>query len=218
MSGFAVVFDMDGVLFDTETVGLRAWVAVGERHGLENVEHYARECIGRSTKDSMAILKAAYSDIDIEALKDECAAEFKRIISAEGLTLKKGVKELLSWLRENGIRAAVASSTEIASVKAELKMAGIDGFFVSVTGGDMVKNSKPDPEIYLRACDELGVSPADTFAVEDSNNGIISAKRAGMRPLLVPDIVENTPEVKQMAEKIFSDLFDVKDHLGTLLS
>ena len=216
MSSFAVVFDMDGVIFDTETVGLRSWAAVGERHGLENVEHYARECIGRSTKDSIKILRDAYGDIDIEALRAECVFEFKSIIAAEGLKMKKGAKELLSWLKENGIKTAIASSTEYNGVISHLKNAGIDGFFDAVIGGDMVIDSKPEPEIYLKACEALGAEPGAAFAIEDSNNGIISAYRAGMRPLLVPDIVENTEEVKKMSEKIFSDLLQVKDHLSQI--
>ncbi|MBO6141726.1 MAG: HAD family phosphatase [Ruminococcus sp.] len=214
MSGFSVVFDMDGVIFDTETVGLRAWVAVGERHSLENVEHYARECIGRSTKDTMAILRAAYKDVDIEHLRAECTYEFKRIIAAEGLTLKKGVKELLEWLKENGIKTAIASSTEINGVKGHLRMAGIEEYFEKIIGGDMVTHSKPEPEIYLKACEQLGEKPENTYAIEDSNNGIISAFRAGMHPLLVPDIVENTPEVRQMAEREFKDLLEVRDFLA----
>lgn len=217
MSGFAVVFDMDGVIFDTETVGLRSWVIVGERHGLENVEHYARECIGRSTKDSIKILSGAYGDIDIEALRAECVCEFKNIIAREGLVMKKGARGLLEWLKEQGIKTALASSTEYSGVMGHLKSAGIDGFFDTVIGGDMVTNSKPEPEIYLKACKALGVSPENAFAIEDSNNGIISAHRAGMRALLVPDIVENTEEVKQMAEKSFKDLFEVRDYLSGAL-
>lgn len=209
-----VVFDMDGVIFDTETVGLRSWAAVGDRHGLENVEHYARECIGRSTKDSIEILKNAYGDIDIEALRIECQQEFKRIIAEEGLKFKKGAKELLTWLKDSGIKTALASSTEYRGVMAHLKNAGIDDKFSFVVGGDMVKNSKPEPEIYLKACEGLGVLPERAFAIEDSNNGIISAYRAGMRPLLVPDIVENTDEVKAMAERIFTDLDEVREFIS----
>ena len=207
---FSVVFDMDGVIFDTETVGLRAWSAVGKRHGLADVEPYARECIGRSTKDSMAIMQKAYPQADILALKDECIAEFKHLLATEGLQLKKGVTELLEWLKEHNIKTAIASSTEQKGVLSHLKTAGIDKYFCTVIGGDMVTNSKPEPEIYLKACAALGEAPSDCYAIEDSNNGIISAHRAGMHPILVPDIVENTPEVRAMAEHEFTDLTEVK--------
>ena len=213
MTGFdGVVFDMDGVIFDTETVGLRSWEAVGKRHGFENVLHYARECIGRSTKDSMKIMTQAYGDIDIAALKDECEREFADIIAREGLIFKKGARELLDWLKENGIKTAIASSTSRAGVLSHLKRTGTEDRFLFIVGGDMVENSKPEPEIYLKACEGLGTAPANTFAIEDSNNGMISAHRAGMRALLVPDIVENTAEAKSYAERIFSDLFEVKEY------
>lgn len=214
---FSVVFDMDGVIFDTETAGLKAWVSVGKRYGLENVEQNARTCIGRSTKDSMAIMQSAYPGMDIEALKNECIAEFKRILMTEGLKLKEGANDLLRWLKANGIKTAIASSTEYKGVMSHLKTAGIDEYFGTVIGGDMVTNSKPEPEIYLKACAALGEAPADCFAIEDSNNGIISAHRAGMRALLVPDIVENTPEVKAMAEREFVSLAEVLQFFETLV-
>lgn len=209
---------MDGVIFDTETVGLRAWLAVGKRHGFEDVEPYARECIGRSTKDSMAIMQNAFPQADILSLKDECIAEFKKIIMTEGLQLKKGAAELLQWLDDNNIKTAIASSTEQHGVMSHLKAAGIDKYFGTVIGGDMVTNSKPEPEIYLKACAALDEAPSRCFAIEDSNNGIISAHSAGMRAILIPDIVENTPEVKAMAEKQFIDLLEVKQYLEQQLT
>ena len=212
MSKFSVVFDMDGVLFDTETVALKSWITVGERHGYTGIEPVAFNCIGRSTKDTIAIFQSAYPDADIPSLLVECVDEFKRIISAEGLTLKTGVRELLEWLKANGIKTAVASSTNKHGVLSNLRMSGLDGYFSVVFGGDTVENSKPDPEIYQKACAALDEPPQSCFAVEDSNNGIISASRAGMRPILVPDIVENTDEVKALAEKQFKDLLEVRDY------
>ena len=213
---FSVVFDMDGVLFDTETVALKSWITVGERHGYTGIEPVAFKCVGRSTKDTIAIFQSAYPDADIPSMFTECVDEFKRIIAAEGLKLKKGVTELLSWLKENNVKTAVASSTDKHGVLSNLKKAGLESYFSVVFGGDTVENSKPDPEIYLKACAALGEAPQDCFAVEDSNNGIISAARAGMRPILVPDLVENTDEVKKLAEKQFKDLLEVKEFFERL--
>lgn len=216
MSVKAVVFDMDGVIFDTESLALECWLKVGERHGLENVRHYAMVCIGRSTKDSTEILKRAYPDEDIGSLWVECSAEYSKRIENGGLRLKKGARELLEWLTDNGVKTAVASSSAYDGVKDHLDRTGLTGYFDRIIGGDMVENSKPEPEIYLKACEMLGVPPDQAYAIEDSNNGIISAYRAGMIPLLVPDIVKNTDEVRAMAHREFKDLFEVRDHFEDL--
>ncbi|MBR1752046.1 MAG: HAD-IA family hydrolase [Ruminococcus sp.] len=218
MSIAAVVFDMDGVIFDTETVGLESWEIVGTRHGLENVRKYALECIGRSTKDSMEILRSAYPDQDIDRLRDECTGVFADIIEREGLKFKAGVRELLEWLKSNGIKTALASSTSYKGVCAHLERAGIKDYFDKIIGGDMVENSKPEPEIYLKACKLLDAAPENAYAIEDSNNGIISAYRAGMKPLLVPDIVKNTDEVRTMAQMEFDDLFGVLGYFEKILT
>ncbi len=202
-----IIFDMDGVIFDSELIALEGWVRLGEKYGLTDVEHNAKKCIGRSTKDSMRILDEAYGDkIAVTTLYGECKTVVKEIIAERGLPIKPGAEQLLKWLNSNNVKTALASSTSYDTVVRQLTEAGLIDYFRIIVGGDMIENSKPCPDIYLLACDKLGVNPARTFAVEDSYNGILAAHAAGMMPILVPDLIEPNEEMLIKSYRKFDDL------------
>lgn len=209
-----IVFDMDGVIFDTERLGLEAWDVVGERHGFENIRETALLCIGRSTKDTKEIIKQRYGVEDIEPLHREVNGVFKEIIDRNGgLPVKKGARRLLSLLKDRGVTVGLASSTRKDIVRAELDGAGLLGYFRETVGGDMVENSKPQPDIYLLACDKLGIAPERSLAIEDSHNGIISASAAKMLPVLVPDMIEPDERMLSLSYLKFDDLDELADYL-----
>ena len=210
----AIVFDMDGVIFDTETIALRSWQDTADAHNLGDITETAMKCVGRSTVDTLRIFEEAYGDkVSIEAMHAECIERFNEIMQTEGLPIKKGARELLEHLRVNGAAVALASSTSYDRVVMELKDADLFKYFRVIVGGDMIEHSKPEPEIYLLACKKLGADPKKSAAVEDSRNGIISASRAGMMPFLVPDIIEPDEEMLRLAHRKFADLLEVKDYL-----
>ncbi len=210
----AVVFDMDGVIFDTETMALRSWQLVADAHGLGDITETAMKCVGRSTVDTIKIFEQAYGDkVDMNIVHNECVDTMKHLIETEGIPVKKGARELLEHLKQNGAKVALASSTTYDTVVKELEDADLLKYFSVIVGGNMIKHSKPEPEIYLLACEKLGVEPKSCAAVEDSRNGIISASRAGMMPFLVPDIIEPDDEMISLAYKQFTDLLEVRDHL-----
>lgn len=122
----------------------------------------------------------------------------KERVKREGLPMKPGVREILYYLRAVGYRIALASSTRTESVLRHLEQAQIRDCFEVVTGGDRVEHSKPLPDIYLITCRELGVSPQNAVAIEDSPNGIRSAYAAGMHPIMVPDLIAPTPEIQKL--------------------
>lgn len=207
----AIVFDMDGVLFDTERLCLRAWKIVAERHGIEGIEEVFPLCIGRTTPDTKQIILDRYGDIDIDPMYEEIRAEIKRIIADEGLPKMPYAEEVLTELSRRGIPLALASSTRYATVCTQLKMAGFYDFFKVIVGGDMVECGKPAPDIYLKACELMGVSPEGAAAVEDSFNGIRAAKAAGMYAVMVPDMVKPDEEMKSLADVICDDLRGILD-------
>ncbi|MBO5559566.1 HAD family phosphatase [Ruminococcus sp.] len=209
-----IIFDMDGVIFDTEALSMRCWKKVGERHGLENVEENIRLCIGRSTKDTKRIIEEAYGDkVDLDALYAESRQVIREAFAQEGIPLKAGAREVLEWLHDSGVKIGLASSTSYDTVVREMKDVGLIHCFDIIVGGDMIENSKPDPEIYLLACDKLGVDPENTLAVEDSRNGIISASAAGMIPVLIPDLIEPDAEMLTRSHVKLKCLADFKDKL-----
>ena len=209
----AVVFDMDGVLFDTERLCQDSWIEVANRRGLPDMEIIFPKCIGRNANDSRQIVLEAYgADFDYEVFRREASDWFWKYLEENGLPVKEGVRELLSWLKEQGWRIGLASSTRRSSVISHLEQAGIKDFFEEIITGDMVEHSKPLPDIYLLACRKLMVDPAETYAIEDSPNGIRSAYRAGMKPIMVPDLLSPDGEMEQLSTCIFPGLLDVLDY------
>ena len=214
----AVVFDMDGVIFDSERLGLRSWQAVADRHGLGDISETAKKCIGRNTADTMRIFDEAYGDrVSIEELYEEAKVLMRDIIAKEGLPLKEGARELLGFLKEQDIRVGLASSTKQAVVKDELTAAGLFGYFSVIVGGDMIKRSKPEPDIYLTAAKALDLASEQCIALEDSPNGIRSAYSAGCKAIMIPDLTQPDDEIKPMLYGCYASLSELCAQLDVLL-
>ena len=128
--------------------------------------------------------------------------------------MKSGIKELLRFLKENGYQIGLASSTRYEVVRQQLEDAGILPYFETLTCGDMVKKSKPEPDIFIKAAEALGVEPANCIVIEDSYNGIRAANRAGMFPIMVPDMIAPDEEMRELAKEIFRDLDEVRAFLS----
>jgi len=213
----AVVFDMDGVLFDTERVCEKAWLAVAEERGLAGMKEVFPECIGLNANDSRRVVFRAYGeDFDYPKFRVETGNRFRDYIEQYGLPVKTGAEELLKWLKANGWRVGLASSTKRPTVMGHLEQAGFTDYFSAVITGDMIEHSKPQPDIYLLACGQLGVEPKEAYAIEDSPNGIRAAHRAGMIPLMVPDMIEPDEELRGLSAEVFKDLLEVLDYFKGL--
>ncbi len=211
----AVIFDMDGVLFDTERLCMDSWTAVAGERGIPDMEVFFPRCIGRNLTDTRALFYEFYGEsYDYEAFRKQASAWFHGYIEQNGAPVKEGVEELLSYLRGNGYRIGLASSTSRPSVEDLLERAGIRDYFQDLTTGDMVEHSKPLPDIYLLACDRLGVEPVQAMAVEDSPNGIRAAHAAGMIPVMVPDLIAPDQEMRDKSALICRDLLEVMEYLG----
>lgn len=208
----AVVFDMDGVIFDSEQLVLQCWHRVGEN--IPELEETCRLCIGLNADRTREIFQEKYGvDFPYDAYKEKMSALYWKTVEAGGLALKPGVRDFLQWLKANGYATAVASSTRTAVVEKELRLFGLAEYFDTIVGGDMVQRSKPAPDIFLTACQTLAISPKDGIAVEDSYNGIRSAHAAGMHPVMIPDMLPATAEMEQLAEQIFSDMTQLQRFL-----
>ena len=209
-----MIFDMDGVIFDSERCTLQSWQVVAERHGLPNLEENYNKCIGVTREVTERIMKDAYGeDFPYDRFAKEASVWYHERYDGGRLPMKPGVRELLSYLKERNIPTALASSTREERVKEQLRDAGLLPFFQVIIGGERAKRSKPAPDIFLIAAEALGEEPSGCIVIEDSHNGIRAAHAAGMRPIMVPDMLAPDESVSLMCETIKPSLLDVLSYL-----
>ena len=186
----AVIFDMDGLMFDTESMTRDLWNEVGAEMGYRHVSAVMPETMGVRLGQSGDIFRRHFGpDFPYDAFVAEFRRRMRENIEKKGVPVKPGLYDLLKYLKRENIPCAVASSTSRKKVLKYCDKAGVTGYFQKIICGDMVEKSKPDPQIYLTAARELGTAPERCMALEDSPNGCLSAFRAGMKTVMVPDLV-----------------------------
>lgn len=211
----AVIFDMDGLMFDTERVFMSAWDYAGEKMGLGKTGYMVLKTLGMNTEGCNQMWRDEFgADVDIAALWGYSREFLEDYYERYAVSAKPGLYDLLAYLRCKGYKLAVASSTKRHTVERHLSNAHVRHFFDAVITGDMVEKSKPEPDIYLKAAAALGVKPEECYALEDSRNGLLSAHRAGCMPIMVPDLWQPDDVVKQFILGPFDDLLAVRDWLN----
>ncbi len=210
----AVIFDMDGVIFDSEKLVVECWVETADKYGIPDIEMLCKRCLGLNRVATKEVyLQHFGQDFPYDRYKQEMSDLYHKRAREGALVMKPGVVELLTFLREEGVKTALASSTREEVVRWELSYAGIIDFFNEIVCGDMVSRSKPDPEIFLKACELLGVKSNEAFAIEDSYNGIRAAHAGGLRPIMVPDLAEPTAEMEELSEIILPSLLETMEYI-----
>lgn len=210
----AVVFDMDGLMFDTEMIFSLAWDYAGEKIGIGKVGYMNKRLLGLKDAYDETIWKLEVGEKFNAAEMKKYSKEFiNHYYQNNKVPVKKGLYNLLDYLKLNNYKLAVASSSSMKSVLHHLRDANIYDYFYIVVSGDMVEKSKPFPNIYLKACDLLAVNPSDCYALEDSKNGLLSAYRAGLKPIMVPDLIQPDGELLKIVHHVFEDLDQVLEYL-----
>jgi HAD superfamily hydrolase (TIGR01509 family) len=214
----AVVFDMDGVLFDTENIVREAIFTATPRLGIEMPETVFLSLIGLGGNASRARLLEHYGEkFDIDAFWKAVDEDFHRLIEGRQY-LKTGVVELLDWLDEARLPRAIATSSPHRHVQANLAAHGLtDRFHAIVAHGDY-EDGKPHPAPFLTAARKLGIAPQDCLALEDSLNGVRSACAAGMMTVMVPDLIKPTDDIRAICLHVASDLHEVRERLTVQLT
>jgi beta-phosphoglucomutase-like phosphatase (HAD superfamily) len=210
----AAIFDMDGLLIDSERAISQAWIEGAKALGFPLEMHDFMRVIGRASPESDDIL------IDLlgseQAFRDTAAHARTLLPHAGGapvFALKSGAVPLLQALHEAGIPCGVASSSRVDEIRHRLGHVGLLKYFRCITGGDEVTHGKPDPSLYLLAAERLGVAPAECIAFEDSENGARAAQAAGVRVVIVPDLKQPSPEVAARAHGVIGSLSEAVAHV-----
>lgn len=207
MKGFlmikAVIFDMDGTLYDTEAVYRRAWVKAGIP------DDFYLQLIGRSHVNIVQMLNDNGYDSDkIYELKNKYTEEE----ISKGIPVKEGTLKTLKWCKENGLLTAIATSSAKNVAKRYLKDTNMEAYFDQIISGNQLENGKPAPDIFIYAAGELGVDTNECMVVEDSFNGVRAGKAADMITVMVPDIIPADEEMNKLADKILDSLDEFSDY------
>jgi HAD superfamily hydrolase (TIGR01509 family) len=214
----AVIFDKDGLLLDTETVVRKAMFQACEDLGHRMTDALHLGLIGQARDANDATLMAHYgADFPLADYRERCRIYFEDICRAE-VPVKPGARELLAFLREKRIPAAVATSTGRERSEENLKRTGLREFVAVLVSRDDVERAKPHPESFLKAAALLGVRPHQCLALEDSHYGVRAAHAAGMATIMVPDMLQATPEIRSLCAGVVPALAEVQELIGRSLS
>lgn len=205
-----VIFDMDGLLFDTERLSYLAMKRAIEKLGFDfPLDNYKR-IIGAGDYESDSILKEIYKrNFSLDEILEDYQREFQNILYREGLTVKPGVSELLDKLDNKGIKRCIASSSSGKTIHKYLSLSGLLNRFDFYVSGEEVESGKPNPDIFIEACKRAEEVFENSLVLEDSHNGLRAANSAGIACIIIPDIIEPNEEMRKKAYRIFPSLNDV---------
>ena len=208
----AVIFDLDGTLTDTEKFYQKAWPEALEHFGYKCEPWMPLELRSLGRPFAPARFKEWFGeDFDYQKVREYRKSLVETIIKENGIPLKPGAKEILKWLRGKRILTALATANDYERSERYLKKIDLFDYFDKICCANMVSQGKPAPDIYAYACKELSLDPSQTFAVEDSPNGVTSAYLAGCNVIMVPDITEPDGELEKKLYARVDKLMDIKE-------
>lgn len=191
----AILFDMDGLVLDTEKLYTRFWQEAAHALGYPMTKEQALGMRSLNRGAGLAKLQSYFGEaVDYDAIRGKRIELMDAFVEKEGVTLKPGIRELLAYVKEQGIRTAIATSSPLERTIQYLSSVGLEQSFDELVSGYMVEKGKPEPDIYLYAADKLGVKPSECLVLEDSPAGILAAHRAGCLPVMIPDQDQPTEE------------------------
>ena len=205
----AVIFDMDGTMLDTEHVKEEGLKHVGETLNVKIDDQTLTQIRGTNNTRLKEILCNKFEGLNVEKLLETREKYVEKYFENNPIEPKKGLLELLEFLKNHDYKMAVASSSNLEVIKKYLKKVGVIDYFDIIMGGDLVKNGKPDPEIYSKCIEQLNLSREECIGVEDTANGVLSIHRAGMKPIMIPDLEEPSKEIENLVYAKLESLSDV---------
>lgn len=205
-----VIFDMDGLMTDTERLYIDLWCQILREQGMEERREVVTRCIGMDHSKMRSYIKDTLGEeFDYLSVLGEVGKRSERYCQEHGIPVKPGLYELLDALDAQKIPYAVATSSRGVGARSKLQKIGVLSRLRGLVTGDMVEKGKPDPEIFIRAAQALQLPPGECLVLEDSPHGILAAHQAGCLPMMIPDLWQPDSEVKSMLYALGSSLLDV---------
>lgn len=206
----AVIFDMDGLMFDTERLSTQAWKQAGRQMGYRIEEELISQFRGTTPQvSSQVFLRAFGPSFDYPTARALRNQFLEQAVRDHGLPVKPGLKELLATLEAHTIPTAVASSSPMKTIRWYLSLADIEGYFQAIITGEEAARSKPAPDCFLLAASRLNMPPESCLVLEDSANGLLAAQAAGMRSICIPDFSLPDQEILSHTEAVLPSLSEV---------
>lgn len=206
------IFDMDGLLFDTERIFQQTWQEIAGEHNITLDSSFVKTVSGTTGERLFSVIEQYYHISDSEALVEDCMERVRNKLAVH-VPIKEGVYEILDYFKQKNVRMAVASSSRIGQIEANLQKSGIRNYFDAVVSGMEVNLGKPEPDIFLYAAKRIGCAPDECLVFEDSENGIKAGYAAGCITVMVPDLMEATPEILPYCSKVCSSLLEFVHNL-----
>jgi HAD superfamily hydrolase (TIGR01509 family) len=213
-----VIFDMDGLMLDSERVYQITMQSAGREMGYTIAPEVFIKTIGVRSVDSRRIWGEVIGDHNVDTFYETWRRHAVIHIEANPIQRKPGLTELLAFLRDRNIPRTVATSTRRASATVRLQIAGLASEFPHIVCGDEIPHGKPAPDIFLAAAKLLNLPPSSCLVLEDSEPGIRGAKAAGCVTIMVPDLLQPSEEVRALANYVYPSLHDVLAHIQVSIS
>lgn len=210
------IFDMDGVLFDTEQIYQQTWHEIAAERRIDLGSGFLKAVSGTSGERMRQVIEKYYHVSDGRIIVEDCMDRVRDKLSVY-VPVKKGVYEILEFFKQKEIPMAVASSSSNKQIEANLKKAEILSYFSEIVSGAEVKQGKPAPDIFQRAAMGIGCEPENCFVFEDSENGVMAGFTAGCATIMVPDLIEPSAEMEQYCLLICQNLLEAQEKIADII-
>lgn len=201
------IFDMDGLLLDTERLYCESWGEAAAAFGVKPAREFPKAVCGSSGQKMLDIIHSYYPRVDAVEFMNFCVRRVEGLLQEE-IPEKPGMREILYFFYKHGVKIAVASSTRRAVIEDNLRRLGILSLFNAVVSGEEVGRGKPAPDIFLLAAERIGCLPEECYVFEDSANGIRAGAAAGCTTLMIPDLTEPDDELRRLSAGVYASLLD----------
>ena len=206
------IFDMDGLMFDTEAIWQKCWSDIADERKIVLEPQFRKDICGTSGKLMNSVIEKYYHVEDGAPIAADCKNRVHAALK-EHVPEKPGVHEILSWLHDQGVKIAVASSSTQEQIHNNLHMTNTEKYINAVLSGTEIERGKPAPDLFLKAAEKIGIAPEDCYVFEDAYNGVRAGAASGARTIMIPDTQEPDDEMYELAFAICGSLLDALEEI-----